>query len=68
MQNVNDPNNMNRNSQMQSMHKYILILSGIFLVFVATFVTAFWRVAESEKFDGLPFKTLPPEAGQKIVP
>ncbi|MGK7929512.1 MAG: hypothetical protein AB4290_30445 [Spirulina sp.] len=50
------------------MHKYVLTLSGIFLLFIVTFVTAFWKVAGSEKFNGLPFKTLPPEAGQKVSP
>jgi hypothetical protein len=67
VQNTNDTNKSNHSSS-RSMHKYIVMLSSIFLVFIVTFITAFWKVAESEKFDGLPFKTLPPEAGQKINP
>lgn len=68
MQNINESQNVNRRSHIQSMHKYVLTLSGIFLLFIVTFVTAFWKVAGSEKFNGLPFKTLPPEAGQKVSP
>ena len=51
----------------QPLHKFVIIGVGIWVLFVATFAIAFYRVSLSQKFDGLPFKTLTDSETQKPV-
>jgi hypothetical protein len=43
------------------LHKYVLSLVGIFLLFAVTFPIALLRVSQSEKFSGAYLKSLAPE-------
>ncbi|NEN96985.1 MAG: hypothetical protein F6J94_07385 [Moorea sp. SIO1F2] len=49
----------------QELHKYVIWGVGIWIIFVLTFVSAYYRVSKSEKFDGMPYKTLTDEDSQK---
>ncbi|MDJ1185523.1 hypothetical protein [Roseofilum casamattae] len=52
-------------SERQKMHKYVLVCAGVFVLFVASFPLAYWRVSRSGKFNAGPFNTLTPEQSQK---
>lgn len=41
----------------QELHKYVLALSGVLFLFSISFPIAYWRVSQSEKFAGTPFKS-----------
>ncbi|NEQ08325.1 MAG: hypothetical protein F6K37_20960 [Moorea sp. SIO4E2] len=49
----------------QELHKYVIWGVGIWIIFVLTFVSAYYRVSKSEKFDDMPYKTLTDEDYQK---
>ena len=51
-----------------SLHKYVLICVGSLFLFIASFPIAYWRVSQSDKYDGLPFKSLELEDHQKSNP
>ena len=51
--------------QKQAMHKYVWVCVGVFFLFLATFPTAYWRVSQSEKYNGGPFKSLDWEDSQR---
>jgi hypothetical protein len=42
----------------RAMHKYVLILIGVWTLFAITFPIAFKRVSQSEKFTGFHVKSL----------
>ena len=44
--------------QKRQMHLYVFICVGVFLTFVVTFPLAYLRVSNSEKYEGIPFKSL----------
>lgn len=41
----------------QELHKYVLALAGVLFLFGISFPIAYWRVSQSEKFAGTPFKS-----------
>ncbi|XWK86164.1 MAG: hypothetical protein U7127_18300 [Phormidium sp.] len=41
----------------QELHKYVLALAGVLFLFGISFTIAYWRVSQSEKFAGTPFKS-----------
>ncbi|MEL7039191.1 MAG: hypothetical protein AAFO04_26810 [Cyanobacteria bacterium J06592_8] len=55
----------NRDKQIQRMQHYVLGLVSIIVLFFMTFPIAYWRVSRSEKFSGLPMKSLSLEESQK---
>lgn len=55
----------NRNKQIQKMRYYVFALVSIIGLFFLTFPIAYWRVSRSEKFTGLPVKSLSLEDSQK---
>ncbi|WP_019505098.1 hypothetical protein [Pleurocapsa sp. PCC 7319] len=52
-------------SQKRGLYKYVWGLVGIWLLFLATFPVACFRVAQSEKFEGQPLKSMTWEENQK---
>ncbi len=60
----------------QELHKYVLALAGVLFLFGISFAIAYWRVSQSEKFAGTPFKSFsvtnieenPPNQTIAIVP
>lgn len=42
----------------QAMHKFVFWGAGIWVLFVLTFAIAYIRVANSGKFNGIPFRSL----------
>ncbi|HBL59832.1 MAG TPA: hypothetical protein DDZ80_15555 [Cyanobacteria bacterium UBA8803] len=42
----------------RQIHKYVLILVGIWTLFAATLPIAYLRVSQSDKFSGTPFKSM----------
>lgn len=46
-----------KSNSCQELHKYVLILAGVFCLFGISFPIAYWRVSQSEKFAGTPFKS-----------
>lgn len=51
-----------------NLHKYVLICVGCFLMIIATFPLAYYRVSMSEKYGGEPFKSFSEEDAQKHTP
>lgn len=49
----------------RDLHKYVWGSIGILLIFLATFPLACWRVAQSDKFENQPFKSLTLDGNQK---
>ena len=49
----------------RELHKYIWSVVGVLGLFVASFPIAYFRVANSEKFDRQPFKSITPSENQK---
>ncbi|NEQ65871.1 MAG: hypothetical protein F6K21_10300 [Symploca sp. SIO2D2] len=47
------------------MRTYVLSLTGVLILFAITFPVACWRVSQSEKYGGLPLKSLTTEDTQK---
>lgn len=41
----------------QELHKYVLTLAAVLVLFGISFPIAYWRVSQSEKFAGIPFKS-----------
>jgi hypothetical protein len=41
----------------QELHKYVLALAGVLFLFGISFPFAYWRVSQSEKFAGTPYKS-----------
>lgn len=54
-----------KTSHKRGLYKYVWGLVGIWLVFLATFPVACFRVAQSEKFEGKPLKSMDWEENQK---
>lgn len=54
--------------QMQNlrMHKYILMLVEILVLLAATFLLAYLRIGQSEKFSGIPVKSLTLESQWEV--
>ncbi|MFB2897306.1 hypothetical protein ACE1CI_30690 [Aerosakkonemataceae cyanobacterium BLCC-F50] len=44
-------------SNSQELHKYVLALAGVLFLFGISFPIAYWRVSQSEKFAGTPYKS-----------
>ena len=40
------------------MHKYVFMGIGIWVVFVLTFVIAYFRVGSNGNYDGVPFRSI----------
>lgn len=55
-------------SNKKSLHRYVLICVGCLLFIVGSFPLAYWRVSQSDKYDGLPFKSLNLEDHQRVSP
>ncbi len=53
-----------KNVSSQELHKYVLGLVGIWILFVVSFPVAYLRVSRSEKYSGSPFKSLTWEQAQ----
>ena len=49
----------------QKLHKYVAICMGCFLLALATFPLAYWRVSRSGKYNAGAFNSLTPEQSQK---
>ena len=47
-----------RTNRAKELHKYTLGMVGVLSLFAISLPTAFWRVSQSEKFAGNPFKSL----------
>ena len=47
------------------LHKYIWGISTIFILFLASFAIAYFRVAQDEKFNRQPFKSISWSENQK---
>ena len=56
---------MIKTSQKRGLYKYVWGLVGIWLLFLATFPVACFRVAQSEKFEGKALKSMDWEENQK---
>ena len=54
-----------KTQQKRQMHRYIWVCVGVFISFLATFPLAYWRVSNSDKYDGLPFNSFNWEDSQK---
>ena len=74
MQSDNLLNNPENNSEpkikqssiaLLALHKYVWSLVGIGLIFFATFMLAYWRVAKSKDFENQPVKSLTWQENQK---
>jgi|GEM_PF-4616983 len=57
-----------KTKEKQKMHLYVLTCVGVLLAFAATFPVAYWRVSQSNKYNGTPFKSLSLEESQKPAP
>lgn len=40
------------------LHKYVIWMIGLWFLFLGTFVIAYFCVSNSDKYDGLPLKSL----------
>lgn len=48
----------NKNISSRELHKYVLGLVSVWILFVMSFPVAYLRVSRSEKYHGIPFKSL----------
>lgn len=54
-----------KNQAIRHMHKYVLAMVSIFVLFIATFPLAYIRVSSSNKYGGDAFKSLKWEESQR---
>ena len=47
--------NIQKQQRIREMHKPIIVILGVWALFLLSFYVAWYRVAKSEKFSGEPF-------------
>ena len=59
------PSDIGRDLTPRDLHKYVWTLIGVWILFLATFPLACWRVARNEKFGDLPLNSIDRSENQK---
>ncbi|MDJ0796752.1 MAG: hypothetical protein QNJ51_07920 [Calothrix sp. MO_167.B12] len=62
---IQDKHTGSKNQTIRHMHKYVLVMVGVFVLFIMTFPMAYVRVSQSNKYGGDAFKSLKWEEAQR---